>query len=91
MEKQSRIQTVQQDRLLIDTISAQLPLLYDRASRDSSVGIATGCMDEGSEVESRYCQEFSLLQIVQTGSEVHSTSYPKGTAGSFPWGKAAGA
>jgi hypothetical protein len=29
-------------------------------------------------------QEFSLLQIVQTGSEVHPTSYPMGTGGSFP-------
>jgi hypothetical protein len=34
---------------------------------------------------------FSPLQIVQTGSEVHPTSYPMGTGGSFPGGKAAGA
>jgi hypothetical protein len=37
----------------------------------------------------RWGQEFSLLQIVQTGSEVHPTSYPMGTVGSFPGGKAA--
>jgi hypothetical protein len=34
---------------------------------------------------------FSLLQIVQTGSEVHPTSYAMGTAAFFPGGKAAGA
>jgi hypothetical protein len=33
----------------------------------------------------------SLLQIVQTGSEVYPTSSPMGTGGSFPGGKAAGA
>jgi hypothetical protein len=36
-------------------------------------------------------EEFSLLQSVQTGSEVHPTSYPMGTGGSFLGGKAAGA
>jgi hypothetical protein len=46
---------------------------------------------EGSEFESREGQEFSLLQIVQTGSEVHPTYYPMGTGGSFPGGKAGGA
>jgi hypothetical protein len=60
-------------------------------SRDSVVGIATDWTTEGSEFESRYGQEFSLLQIVQTGSEVHPTAYPMGTGGSFPGGKAAGA
>jgi hypothetical protein len=48
-------------------------------------------MTEGSEFESRWGQEFSLLQIVQTGSEVHPTSYTMGTGGSFTGGKAAGA
>jgi hypothetical protein len=55
-------------------------------SRDSVVGPI-----EKSEFESRWGQEFSLLQIVQTGSEVHPTSSPMGTGGSFPGGKAAGA
>jgi hypothetical protein len=36
-------------------------------------------------------QEFSLLHVVQTGSGVHPTSYPMGTGGSIPEGKAAGA
>jgi hypothetical protein len=35
--------------------------------------------------------EFSLLPVLQTGSGVHPTSYPMGTGGSFPGGKAAGA
>jgi hypothetical protein len=32
----------------------------------------------------------SLLKIVQTGSEVHPTTYPMGTRGSFPWVKRPG-
>jgi hypothetical protein len=57
-------------------------------SRDSLVGIATayGLTTEESEFESRCGQEFSLLQIVQTGSEVHPTSYPIGTGGLFTLG-----
>jgi hypothetical protein len=51
--------------------------------------LATGWMTEGSEFESRYGQEFSLLQIVQTGSGVHSASYSMGTRSSIPGGKAA--
>jgi hypothetical protein len=34
---------------------------------------------------------FTPFLIVQTGSEVHPTSCPMGTGGSFPGGKAAGA
>jgi len=34
---------------------------------------------------------FSLHHCVQTGSGPHPASYPKGTGGSFPGGKAAGA
>jgi hypothetical protein len=44
---------------------------------------ATGWTTEGSEFESRMGQEFSLLQVVQTGSGVHPTSYTMGTGGSF--------
>jgi hypothetical protein len=33
----------------------------------------------------------SSLHIFQTGSGTHATSYPMGTVGSFPGGKAAGA
>jgi hypothetical protein len=45
----------------------------------------------GSEFESLCGQEFLLLYIVQTGSGAHPISYPMGTGGSFPGGKAAGA
>jgi hypothetical protein len=53
--------------------------------------LATGWTTEGSEFKSRYGQELSLLHVVQTGSGVHPSSYPLGTGGSFPGGKAAGA
>jgi hypothetical protein len=42
------------------------------------------------EFESRYCQNSSLLHVVQTGSEPHP-AYPIGTGGYFHWGRAAGA
>jgi hypothetical protein len=50
-----------------------------------------GWTTEESKFESRYGQEFSLLQVVQTGSGVHPTSYPKGIGGFFSVDKAAGA
>jgi hypothetical protein len=40
-----------------------------------------GWTTEESEFESRWGQEFSLLQIFQTGSEVHRTTCPMGTPG----------
>jgi hypothetical protein len=42
--------------------------------------IVTGWTTDGSEFESRWEQEFSLL-VVQTGPGVHPTSYPVGTGG----------
>jgi hypothetical protein len=67
-------------------------LEFTARSRDSSVGIATsyGLDDRGSDFESRWSQELSLLQIVETDYEVHPTSYPMGTGGSFPGGKRPG-
>jgi hypothetical protein len=53
--------------------------------------MAAGWTTEGSEFESRWGQEFSLLHVVHTGSGVQPTSYPMGIGGSFPGGKAAGA
>jgi hypothetical protein len=50
--------------------------------------LATGWMTRGSEFESRAGQEFSPLHIIQTSSGVHPSSYPMGTGGSFPRGKA---
>jgi hypothetical protein len=63
-------------------------------SRDSSVGIALGygLDDWGSMV--RFLAgtgNFSLHHRVQNGSGAHPVSYPMGTKGSFPVGKAAGA
>jgi hypothetical protein len=63
-------------------------------SRDSSVGIALGygLDDRGPRVRfSAGAGNFSLHQRVQNGSGAHSASYSKGTRGSFPGGKAAGA
>jgi hypothetical protein len=48
--------------------------------------LATGWTTEGSEFESRYGQEFSLLHVIQTGSGIQPTSCPTGTAGSLPEG-----
>jgi hypothetical protein len=44
----------------------------------------------GVEFEYRKGQDFSLLNAIQTGSAVHTASYPMGTGGSFTRGKAAG-
>jgi hypothetical protein len=62
-------------------------------SRDSSVGIALayGLDDWGSRVRfPTGAGNFSLHHCVQTDSGAHPTSYPMGTRGSFPGGKAAG-
>jgi hypothetical protein len=64
--------------------------LLNIVSRDSVVGIATGWTTKGSEFESLWGQGFSLLHVVQTGSGAHTASFPMGTGGSFPGGKAAG-
>jgi hypothetical protein len=59
----------------------------------SSVGTATGYgLDDrmiGVPFPAR-AGNFSLLHHVHTGSGVHLVSYPMGTEGSFPGGKAAG-
>jgi hypothetical protein len=48
---------------------------------------AAGWTTEGSEFESRWGQEFSLLRVFQTDSGVHTTSYPMNTEVFFPVGK----
>jgi hypothetical protein len=60
-------------------------------SRHSSVGIALGCGldNRGSRVRSPAgAGSFSLHHRVQNGSGAHTASYPMGTRGSFPGGKA---
>jgi hypothetical protein len=55
-------------------------------SWDSSVSIVTGYRldNQGVRFKSQWCQELSPLHIVQTGSGVHSTSYPMGTGALSP-------
>jgi hypothetical protein len=63
-------------------------------SRDSSVGVALGYgLDNwGSRVRfPAEARDYSLHRRVQNGSGAHPASYPMGTRGSFPGGKAAGA
>jgi hypothetical protein len=63
-------------------------------SRDSSVGTALDYGLDGRGSRVRFLVEagnFSLHHRVQNGSGVHRSSYPMGTGGSFPGGKAAGA
>jgi hypothetical protein len=62
-------------------------------SRNTVVGIATSYrLDDrgGRSSSSDRLKNFSLLHVVQTGSAINPTSYPMGTGGSFPAGKAAG-
>jgi hypothetical protein len=61
---------------------------------DSSGGMALGygLDDWGSGVQfPAGAGNFSLHHHVQNGSGAHPASYPMGTKGSFPGGKAAGA
>jgi hypothetical protein len=61
-------------------------------SHDSSFGIALGygLDDWGSRVRFLVgAGNFSLHHCIQNGSAAHSISYPMGTRGSFPGGKAA--
>jgi hypothetical protein len=63
-------------------------------SHGSSVGIALGygLEDRGSKVPfPARTGNFSLHHHVQNGSGAHPASYPIGSRGSFPGGKAAGA
>jgi hypothetical protein len=68
--------------------------LFKVSSRNSSVGIAMGYRLDywGSRVRFPMGSgNFSLHHRVQKGSGNHPASYPTGTRGSFPGGKAAGA
>jgi hypothetical protein len=61
--------------------------------RDSSVSIALGCGldDLGSRVRfPAGAGDFSLHRRVPNGSGAHPASYPMGTRGYFPGGKAVG-
>jgi hypothetical protein len=63
-------------------------------SHDSSVGIALGYElgDQDSRIRfPAVAGNFSLCHCVQNGSGTHSVSYPMGTRGCSPGGKATGA
>jgi hypothetical protein len=69
-------------------------LLSPSKSLDTSAGIALGygLGDRGSRVRfPEGAGSFSLHHRFQNGSGAHPASYPMGTRGSFPGGKAAGA
>jgi hypothetical protein len=71
-------------KMVIDTL---------KKIRDSSVGIALGygLDDRGSTARfPAWAGNFSLHQRVQNGSGAYLASYPIGTRGSFPGGKATG-
>jgi hypothetical protein len=68
-------------------------LLFSFKSHASSVGIAPGCGldDRGSRFRfPKRAGNFSLHHRIQNGSGAHTASYPMGTRGYFPRGKAAG-
>jgi hypothetical protein len=57
----------------------------------SAAGVTAGWTTEGSEFESRWIQECSLLHSVQTGSGAHPASLIQWVPGNlFLGGKAAG-
>jgi hypothetical protein len=61
-------------------------------SWDTTVSIVTGYRldDQQIRVWVPVGLEFSLFYVIQAGSGAHPASYPIGTGGSFPRGKAAG-
>jgi hypothetical protein len=63
-------------------------------SLDSSVGIALSYGLDNGDSRVRFpagAGNFSFHHGIQNGSGAHPASYPMGTGGSFPGGKAAGA
>jgi hypothetical protein len=82
---ESRIWVVQP----VTNLSTALPIVYIfnydlLLSSGTFWRPATGWTVEGSVFESRWCQEFSLLHVVHTGSGAHPASYKMGTGASFP-------
>jgi hypothetical protein len=63
--------------------------IMSQKSSNRSQRWATSWMIGGSSSDRGW--EFFLHHRVQTGSGAHPASYPMGTRGSFPGGKAAGA
>jgi hypothetical protein len=77
-----------------ELIKYRMNELYEKKSRDGSVGIALcyGLDDRGSRVRfPAGAGNFSLHHCIHNGSGAHPASYPMGIRGSFFGGKAAGA
>jgi hypothetical protein len=95
IEKKSR-ETNPSTHFLVQTMKKKnwVELVMVVKSRDDSVGIATDYRLDDRMIGFRILAgagNFSLRHHVQTGSGAHPVSYPMGTGGSFPGGKAAGA
>jgi hypothetical protein len=60
------------------------------AVEQSAQRLSTGWTIEGSELESRWFQNFSFLYIAQTDCGFHAAFYEMGNRDSFAEGKAAG-
>jgi hypothetical protein len=76
-----------------DTPLIIILITHSCRSCDSSVSIALGYRLDGWSSRVGYLVgtgNFSLYHGVQDGSGAHPASYPMGTGGSFPGGKAAG-
>jgi hypothetical protein len=56
-------------------------------SQDNAASMAMGWMTEDLEFESWYCQEFSLLQSIQSSSGAYSASSPVVSTGYLAGGK----
>jgi hypothetical protein len=73
------------------SLDAVLRIEFQRLrGRDTSVGIATGCMLDGWVRSQAGVRFFFLFHSVYASFVVHPVSYPMGTGGSFHGGKAAG-
>jgi hypothetical protein len=75
------------------TLGSLYPICHypnNTRSRGSSVSIVSDYRldDRAIEVRSPTGADFSSSLCVHTGSEAHQASYPMGTGGSFPGGKA---
>jgi hypothetical protein len=72
-------------------VDSRTVMKYDASNEVvTGAGIATGYGLDGPGSISAV-QDFPLLHSVQTDSGTHPASYPMGTGGSFPGGKAVGA
>jgi hypothetical protein len=76
---------------VLSLFQIDMPRMYVCTSLDSVVGIATsyGLDDRGVGVRVPVGSRIFSFPNRQTDSEIHPTSYPIGTGGSFPGGKAA--